>query len=181
MTIMAAASRMRPKLFRVLSRCHCRRCPLVSQLRADAWMVEMFAILWFGKAAILSNLVKQNVIVQELISSFEAYLKFEKRYSEHTIRGYGDDLSAFFDYIQVEFGIAGLAEISPAVVRSWLASLKDGGLSSRSIVRKISTLRSFYKFQLRQGGVEVSPMAAIIAPKVSKRLPVFVEKGDIAV
>src|SRR5260221_13062369 len=115
------------------------------------------------------------------IRSFIDFLKFEKRYSGHTIRSYEDDLVAFFDYIVVEFGEMELKEVSPAIVRSWLASLKDGGLSSRSVNRKISSLKSFYKYQLRIGGAEQSPMGAIISPKMKKRLPSFVEQGDMAV
>ena len=114
------------------------------------------------------------------ISSFVDYLKFEKRYSEHTIRAYRDDLEAFAAYLRDDFGGMALQEITPAVVRSWLASMKDAGLSSKSINRKISSLRSFYKFQLRCGVVVQSPMGAIIAPKAAKRLPVFVEQGDMA-
>jgi integrase/recombinase XerC len=108
------------------------------------------------------------------------YLKFEKRYSEHTIRAYRDDLEAFAVYLRDDFGGMALQEITPAVVRSWLASMKDAGLSSKSINRKISSLRSFYKFQLRCGVVVQSPMGAIIAPNAAKRLPVFVEQGDMA-
>lgn len=98
----------------------------------------------------------------------------------HTIRSYQDDLEGFLSFLREQFGELGLKEITPAVVRTWLAALKDEGMSSRSVNRKISTLRSFYKYQLRLGVVEQSPMAAIIAPKVSKRLPVFVEQGDMA-
>ena len=112
---------------------------------------------------------------------FIDYLKFEKRYSEHTIRAYQDDLVAFFDFLQMEFGGMPLKEVGPPIIRSWLASMKDAGLSSRSVNRKISSLRSFYKFQLRTGGVESSPMGAILSPKTNKRLPVFVEQGDMAV
>ncbi len=114
------------------------------------------------------------------ISSFVDYLKFEKRYSEHTIRSYRDDLEAFAGYLRDDFGGVALQGITPAVVRSWLASMKDAGLSSKSINRKISSLRSFYKFQLRSGVVVQSPMGAIIGPKAAKRLPVFVEQGDMA-
>ena len=114
------------------------------------------------------------------ISSFVDYLKFEKRYSEHTIRSYRDDLEAFAGYLRDDFGGVALQAITPAVVRSWLASMKDAGLSSKSINRKISSLRSFYKFQLRSGVVVQSPMGAIIGPKAAKRLPVFVEQGDMA-
>jgi integrase/recombinase XerC len=116
-----------------------------------------------------------------VIQPFIDYLKFEKRYSAHTIRSYQDDLEAFWVYISEEFGGMGMKEISPAVIRSWLASLKDRGISSRSINRKISTLRSYYKHQIRSGVVEQSPMGAIISPKMGKRLPVFIEQKDMAV
>ena len=115
-----------------------------------------------------------------MIQPFIDYLQFEKRYSEHTIRSYRDDLEAFWVFVGVEFGEMGVREVTPAVVRTWLAALKDEGMSSKTVNRKISSLRSFYKFQLRQGGVEQSPMTAIIAPKAGKRLPVFVEQGDMA-
>lgn len=115
--------------------------------------------------------------LEALISPFVDYLSFEKRYSAHTVRAYRDDLFAFAGYIRDEFGGMALKEITPAVVRSWLASLKEAGLSSRSVNRKISSLRSFYKYQLRVGVVGQTPMTAIIAPKSARRLPVFVERG----
>lgn len=115
-----------------------------------------------------------------MIQPFIDYLTFEKRYSVHTIRSYRDDLEAFWAFVGVEFGEMGVREVTPAVVRTWLAALKDEGMGSRTVNRKISSLRSFYKFQLREGGVEQSPMTAIIAPRTSKRLPVFVEQGDMA-
>jgi integrase/recombinase XerC len=115
--------------------------------------------------------------LEESIGLFAGFLKFEKRYSEHTVRAYLDDLYAFAVYIRDEFGGMPLQEITPAVVRSWLASLKEAGMSSRSVNRKISSLRSFYKYQLRMGVVGQTPMTAIVAPKSGKRLPVFVERG----
>ena len=119
--------------------------------------------------------------MESSILSFINYLRFEKRYSAHTIRSYKDDLEAFMAYVGREFGGLELKEVSPAVVRSWLASMKDEGLSSRSLNRKISSLRSFYKYQLKNGVVETSPMGAIISPKMSKRLPVFVEQKEMAI
>lgn len=97
----------------------------------------------------------------------------------HTIRSYQDDLVSFFDFLALQYGALSLPEVSPSLIRSWLASLKDQGLSSRSVNRKISSLKSFYKYQLRSGVVEQSPMSAITSPKVSKRLPVYVEQRDI--
>ena len=119
--------------------------------------------------------------MEAFISFFSDYLTFEKRYSVHTIRSYRDDLDAFAVYVTEQFGGLELGGITAAVVRSWLASLKDAGLSSRSVNRKISSLRSFYKYLLRVGAVLQSPMAAIIGPKAGKRLPVFVEEQDMEV
>lgn len=113
------------------------------------------------------------------ISSFADHLKFEKRYSVHTVRSYHDDLDQFSEYIIGAFGETAIEGISTSIVRSWLAALKNEGLSSRSINRKISTLKSFFKFVIRSGKLKKSPVTAIVSPKISKRLPVFVEENDM--
>jgi integrase/recombinase XerC len=113
------------------------------------------------------------------IQSFIDYLKFEKRYSAHTIRSYQDDLVQFFDFLDTQFGKLTLKEISSSFIRSWLASLKDDEITARTINRKISTLKSFFKFQLKQGKIENTPMGNIISPKISKRLPVFIKEKDL--
>ncbi|HVS95926.1 MAG TPA: tyrosine-type recombinase/integrase [Puia sp.] len=118
--------------------------------------------------------------MESTIPPFIDHLQFGKRYSAHTIRAYRDDLEAFALYLRDSFGRLGPEEVSPAMIRSWLASLKDAGLSSRSVNRKISSLRSYYKYQLKTAAVADSPLRAIIAPKTSKRLPAFVEQGDMA-
>lgn len=117
--------------------------------------------------------------VDQSIRHFIDYLKFQKRYSQHTIISYKNDLSSFFDFILHQFGETPLPDIKPAFIRSWLAELKQHGMESKSINRKISTLKSFFKFQLREQTIKVSPMTAIISPKVNKRLPQFVESADI--
>ena len=116
---------------------------------------------------------------QPAIQEFLDYLKFQKRYSQHTIISYQNDLVVFFDFLVVQFGETALSDIRPTFVRSWLAELKQGGMESKSIARKISALKSFFKFQVKQQKILASPMATIIAPKVNKRLPQFVEKADI--
>jgi len=121
----------------------------------------------------------KNTFLPE-IQSFIDYLKFEKRYSAHTIRSYHDDLVQFFDFLDRQFGKLSLKEISSSFVRSWLASLKDDDITARTINRKISTLKSFFKFQLKQGKIENTPMGNIISPKTSKRLPVFIREKDVA-
>jgi integrase/recombinase XerC len=120
----------------------------------------------------------KNTFLSE-IQSFIDYLKFEKRYSAHTIRSYQDDLVQFFDFLDTQFGKLTLKEVSSSFVRSWLASLKDNDVTARTINRKISTLKSFFKFQLKQGKIENTPMGNIISPKISKRLPVFIKEKDL--
>lgn len=115
-----------------------------------------------------------------LLQTFLDYLKFEKRYSVHTLTSYEADIADFFKYTELNFGKLVLHAITHSFVRSWLADMKDKGLSSKSINRKISSLKSFFKYQLRTGAIENSPMANVISPKVSKRLPVFVKEADTA-
>lgn len=112
--------------------------------------------------------------------AFLNYLRFEKRYSQHTIISYQNDLEQFLSFVIAEFDRPGIAEINAAIVRSWLAHLKqEEDLTAKSINRKISTLKSFYKFLMREGIVETTPMSIINAPKINKRLPVYVEEKDI--
>jgi integrase/recombinase XerC len=115
------------------------------------------------------------------IRPFLDSLKFEKRYSIHTIRSYQDDLIQFFDYLQQQFSHTEISAISSSFVRSWLASLKDSGLSAKSISRKLSTLKSFFKYQMRMGVMETTPVANINAPKIAKRLPSYIEQKEIKI
>jgi integrase/recombinase XerC len=119
-----------------------------------------------------------NVPIRQSVQSFLDYLKYEKRYSVHTLTSYQADLIDFFDYLEITFGKLSLKEISHSFIRSWLAGLKDKGLTSKSVNRKISSLKSFFKYQLRTGVIESTPMAKVISPKNSKRLPVFVNEED---
>ncbi|MEO6136580.1 MAG: tyrosine-type recombinase/integrase [Ginsengibacter sp.] len=113
------------------------------------------------------------------IQNFLNYLTFQKRYSHHTIISYRTDLTSFFDFLFIEYQTNRLDEISAPIARSWLASLKSKKESSRTINRKISSLRSFFKYQLKKEEVAVNPFAAISSLKISKRLPVFIEEKDI--
>jgi integrase/recombinase XerC len=113
-----------------------------------------------------------------VIQSFLDYLKFEKRYSPHTIISYETDIRGFAGYIDEQYGTIPIKEISHGFIRGWLASLKGKGLTSKSINRKISSLRSFFKYHLRTGHLAISPMANVIGPKSGKRLPVFVKEEE---
>ena len=112
--------------------------------------------------------------------AFLNYLRFEKRYSQHTIISYQNDLEQFLGFLIADFDAPHLQDITAAIVRTWLAGLKEAeNLTAKSINRKISTLKSFFKFLMREGIVESTPMHIINAPKLSKRLPVYVEEKDI--
>ena len=117
-------------------------------------------------------------IINPQVQSFLNFLKYEKRYSVHTIISYQSDLADFFVYIERQFGQTKLDEIKHSFIRSWLAALKEKGISSKSINRKISSLKSFFKYLLRTDQINSSPTANIIAPKIGKRLPVFIKEAD---
>jgi integrase/recombinase XerC len=116
---------------------------------------------------------------EQTIQDFLDHLKFQKRYSQHTVISYKNDLVSFFDFLQQQFGNTSLLDIKAAFIRSWLAELKQQGIESKSINRKISALKSFFKYQLRLERISVSPMTTIISPKINKRLPQFVDKDAI--
>ena len=109
------------------------------------------------------------------LNEFIDYLSYQKRFSVHSITAYKNDLETFWEYANKE-GYTLLNEINHLVIRSWLVSLMESGMEARSVNRKISTLKSYYKFLIREGNVELNPMAKIISPKTAKKLPVFVDK-----
>ena len=115
---------------------------------------------------------------RNLIQPFLDYLKYQKRYSAHTIRSYHDDLLQFFGFLKMQFGQVVLADTGHNHVRSWLASLKENGISSKTINRKISSLKSFFKYLVKTNVLEQTPMARVITPKISKRLPDFIRENE---
>ncbi|MFT4152677.1 tyrosine-type recombinase/integrase [Parafilimonas sp.] len=112
--------------------------------------------------------------------AFLNYLRFEKRYSQHTVISYETDLEQFLDFLVRQYDAVSLPDVTASIVRTWLAALKqEDDLTAKSINRKISTLKSFFKFLMREGIVETTPMSVINAPKTGKRLPVYVEEKDM--
>lgn len=116
---------------------------------------------------------------QSELQSFLQYLQFEKRYSNHTIISYKNDLEQFLQYIAEQYQPAGLTDIATTYIRSWLAQLKADQISAKSINRKASSLKSFFKYHIRVGALATSPMWSVTTPKISKRLPEFVKEGDM--
>lgn len=112
--------------------------------------------------------------------TFIEYLEFEKRYSPHTVTAYQNDLRQFFDYLVTTYGDLQAADIPPGYIKSWLAALMKDQLDAKSIKRKISTLKAYFKFLMRTGILERTPMIHISSPKTSKKLPMFVADKDTA-
>ncbi len=117
------------------------------------------------------------------ISDFLDYLRLEKRFSPHTVNAYQSDLNQFAAYLDSRFDMSDISEAGSNEIRSWLFELKnpDNGkpLGSRSINRKISSLRTYFKYLKRNAIIRHDPMIKISGPKTEKRLPVFVEEKEI--
>ncbi len=116
----------------------------------------------------------------ELIDSFLDYLRYERNYSPETVKAYGSDLLQFEAFLEGENGESKpLAEAGSREIRSWMVMLLDEGYSSTSVNRKLSTLRSFFKYLLKQGVCQADPLRKVMGPKNKKRLPVFVKETDM--
>ena len=116
-----------------------------------------------------------------LQNKFITYLSSEKRFSEHTIKSYTTDLKQFTSFLSSEFQIVDeINDISFQIIRAWIASLLEKGINPRSVNRKISTLKTYFKFLIREGELIENPMMKVVAPKSKKRLPVFIEEDQIA-
>jgi integrase/recombinase XerC len=115
-----------------------------------------------------------------LKNKFITYLSSEKRFSEHTVKSYTTDLKQFTSFLADKFQIVDdINEIRFQIIRSWIASLLEKGIGPRSVNRKISTLKSYFKFLIREGVIVENPMMKVVAPKSKKRLPVFIEEDQI--
>lgn len=110
------------------------------------------------------------------IQSFLQYIKFEKRFSPHTVLAYESDLTQFFAFQEKTYELSDAAHFTHSMIRSWIVSMMEQGITPRSINRKITTLKTYYKFLLRKGDVTTNPMLKVLSPKTSKRLPVFVDE-----
>lgn len=115
----------------------------------------------------------------EAVSAYLDYLRYEKRMSPHTIISYQTDLEQFEQYAEQSFQLHDIVKADADVVRTWVLTLMEEGISSRSVNRKISCLKSFYNYQQKMGVVEENVMRQVVSPKMSKRLPHFVEEHDM--
>ncbi len=117
-------------------------------------------------------------MIVQWLPDFLQYLKYEKRYSHHTLVAYEKDLLQFIAYIDGEFGISDMNELSHFHIRSWLATMKDDKQSARTVNRKLSSLNSLYKYLLRLGKVKKNPVRQLHSQKLPERLPAYLKEQE---
>jgi integrase/recombinase XerC len=113
------------------------------------------------------------------LENFLQYLAIEKRYSEHTVLAYKHDIESFLEYMTTAYELDDVAVVNSLMVRAWIVELVEKGLQAKSVHRKISALKSFYKFLLKTGDVKASPTNGVVLPKLKKLLPTFVEESKM--
>lgn len=113
------------------------------------------------------------------LERFLRHIQYEKRYSAHTVTAYREDIRQFFAFLKTQFEIADLALVSHSFIRSWIVSLMDVGITTRAVNRKISALRSFFRFLMREKIITQNPLLKVVAPKNGKKLPVFVDQANM--
>jgi len=117
----------------------------------------------------------------DALNKFLRYLKLEKQYSVHTSANYKRDINQFEKFLneQYDYLLSDVEKISPAVVREYLSTMIVSGISRRSVARKLSALRSFFKYLFRQGDIQKTPTDNINAPKLNRPLPKFLTIKEI--
>lgn len=114
-----------------------------------------------------------------MIPSFTRYLQFEKRSSPHTVEAYERDLNQFAEFLELSFEKTQLEKAEHSEIRAWIIDLVEQGLSTTSVNRKLATLRSYYKFLLRNDLVKSDPTYKLKSLKNPKKLPEFVQESSI--
>ncbi len=113
------------------------------------------------------------------LNEFLNYLQSEKRYSPLTITAYKNDLEQFLLYNSEQYIVTDLSKIDHAMIRSWIVDMMDKEMSTRSVNRKIASLKSIYRYMMREGKVSINPTLKIMPPKTAKKLPVFVDQSSM--
>ncbi len=117
-------------------------------------------------------------MIEKHVSNYTSYLTLQKRVSPLTVQSYQLDLSQFFKFLQSELNSVDLTTITHQHARGFIAHLMDNKISPRSVNRKLSTLKSFFKYLLKQGEIPNNPITKVQGPKVAKKLPVFIDENQ---
>jgi len=120
--------------------------------------------------------------VSRFIDNFINYLHYEKNYSAHTLSGYARDIIQFESYIKenTENTLFDPKLVDSDQIRNWIVFLLDAGLSPSSVNRKLSSLKSFFKYLIRQGELADNPIRLIVGPKTGSPLPYFIREKEIS-
>jgi len=110
---------------------------------------------------------------------FLNHLRYERRYSQNTLTAYENDLDQFVLFGKKLVEDFCVEEVDYHLIRQWIVSLMDNGISAKSVNRKISTLKTFFKFLMREGVIEKNPTDKVAIPKMGKKLPVFVQEKEM--
>ena len=113
------------------------------------------------------------------IEDFIDYLRYERNYSSKTAEYYQADLEAFKRFYEATDSSLGWAEMPADVIRQWVVEMMDRGNAATSVRRRLSSLRSFYKFLLRRGLVTKDPVHNMPGPKVEKKLPAYIRETEM--
>ncbi|MBQ9200825.1 MAG: tyrosine-type recombinase/integrase [Bacteroidales bacterium] len=114
------------------------------------------------------------------LERFIQYLRYEKNYSSHTVFAYKRDIEQFLAYVADACQTTDVAQVDADMIRSWMVSLmEEDGCGARTVSRKLSSLRSFWHFLLRESAVSADPVARVRPPKVHKPLPSFLKDGEV--
>lgn len=113
-----------------------------------------------------------------VLEDFISYLKIEKRYSEHTAIAYEKDILQFFEFGDFKSS-TDLREVNAMLIRSWMVALIEGATQNRSVNRKLSALRSFFKWLKKENHIDFNPMLKVSGPKMNKRLPQFAKESEL--
>ena len=113
------------------------------------------------------------------LDTFLNYLKYEKRCSVHTVIAYEKDLDQFIQFGKELVEDFCVETTDHHLIRQWIVSMLDGGIVARSVTRKISTLKTFFKFLLREGVIAANPTDKVIIPRAPKKLPLFVQEKEM--
>lgn len=116
-----------------------------------------------------------------MVNSFLKYISYEKRYSQHTVTSYQNDLRQFAEYLSDKFNVTNLTDADQFMVRSWVLSLMDAGVAARSVNRKIASLRAYYKFMLKREAIGKDPTARMRLLKTPKELPDFADEKELTI
>ncbi len=117
-------------------------------------------------------------MLKHWVTDYLNFIKYEKRYSQHTYIAYEADLFDFISYVDRQFNVEAVSDLSHFHLRSWLASFKDNGLEARSVNRKLSVVNSFFKFLLKKQVIDSNPAGKLHALKLPERLPSYVKENE---